>query len=62
MPVKRLIKERVYTGSFWKAGAGEKILRGLDTMNYHQSESKKCLYNFCPKNRFDKNLLLAYAR
>jgi hypothetical protein len=61
MPLKRIIKKREYLRSLEKVGMGEKIIRALDTTNYHQSESTKCLYNFCPEEKFNKNLLLAYA-
>ncbi len=61
MPLKRVIRKREYLRSLGKVGMGEKIIRALDTINYHQSESAKCLYNFCSKEKFNKNLLLIYA-
>lgn len=38
MPLKRIIKKREYLRSLEKVGVGEKIIRALDTMNYHQGE------------------------
>jgi hypothetical protein len=61
MPLKRVIKKREYLRSLEKVGMREKIIKALDTTNYHQGESAKCLYNFCPKEKFNKNLLLAYV-
>lgn len=48
MPLKRVINKKEYLRGLGQGGMGEKIIRALDTMNYHQSESTKCLYDFCP--------------